>query len=114
MASDKSKNRFKTNHPEIDPNDPAVLMTAGLISQAPQDEPKQEEVVTTPAEPEKPTQAEQEPVAPDLFADLTVEKNISKSYSFYLKVENVKKLEKAAKKNGVSVSKLLDHIISKL
>ena len=84
------------------------------IAQTTLEEPKEVEVVTTHTEPEKPTESTEEAVATDLLSDLTVEKNASKSFSFYLKIENVKKLERAAKKNGVSVSKLLDHIISKL
>lgn len=49
-----------------------------------------------------------------LLADLNAEKNMAKTFSFYLSIENVKKLEKLAKKYGVSTSRLLDHIISKL
>lgn len=82
--------------------------------QEPQEGQNVEERVTSPTEPEKPVEVKQEPMTADLLAGLNIEKNVSKTFSFYLSVENVKKLEKLAKKSGVSASKLLDHIISKL
>lgn len=78
---------------------------------------KEEKAVPAPAEPvvpeevaEKPT--EQQPV--DILAGLNSKKPAKKAYGYYLSEENVKKLERAAKAQKVSVSKLLDHILSNL
>jgi len=63
MADKKKKtNRFEANHPPVDPNDPAILLTAGIVPatnapERPQDEAQDPGAVTTPAEPEKPQEA---------------------------------------------------------
>lgn len=65
MADKKKKpNRFVTNHPPVDPNDPAILITAGLIGRQnapaePQDAQKEEATVVTPAEPETQQEAKE-------------------------------------------------------
>ena len=95
-------------------------------------------VVETPAEPEKPAETPAEPVvvveeekkvpakktekkeptpakkALDIFAGLEAEKNNSKTCTFYLNEDNVKKLKAMAEKKGISASKLLDHILTEL
>ena len=83
-------------------------------AQKPQEATEREEVVVPTPETEKPVGRKEEPVETDLLADLDVEKSASKTFSFYLTIKNVQKLERIAKKKGVSSSKLLDHIISKL
>ena len=83
-------------------------------AQNPQDGLDPARVVPTPPEDKKPAEGKEEAATADLLADLDVEKSSSKTFSFYLTIKNVQKLERIAKKKGVSASKLLDHIISKL
>ena len=58
--------------------------------------------------------AKQEKPALNIFANLGAEKPSTKTYAFYLSDENVAKLKKLAEKNGISASKLLDHILSEV
>lgn len=50
----------------------------------------------------------------DIFANLTPAKAAGKTTAFYLSEENINKLKKMAEKKGISVSKLLDHILSEV
>ena len=50
----------------------------------------------------------------DIFANLTPTKAAGKTTAFYLSEENISKLKKLAEKKGISVSKLLDHILSEV
>ena len=61
---------------------------------------------------EAPVETAQAPA--NLLAGLKPDKASAKSYAFYLSDENVAKLKALAKKEGVSASKLLDHILSEV
>lgn len=50
----------------------------------------------------------------DIFAKLNTEKPTAKNVTFYLSDENITKLKKMAERKGVSMSKLLDHILSEV
>lgn len=91
-------NRFQKNHPKIDPNDPAVLLTSGIREVTE----KEEEVVaekTQPSTKENPLDG------------MIEKKQEGKSYGFYLSNEAVSKLEKLAKQNKCSKSKALDALL---
>jgi hypothetical protein len=94
----EKENRFHKNHPKINPNDPAMLLTAGI------QEPKEEEVKQAP-----PVEKEEKPVNP--LAGKIKKKEEGKSYGFYLSNEAIVKLEKLAKQNKCSKSKALDLLL---
>ena len=98
-------NRFQKNHPPIDSNDPAMLLTAGI-----QEEPKAEE--TEVVVESKPVEKEKGKVNP--LAGMVESKQKGKSYGFYLSSEAVAKLEKLAKQNKCSQSKALDTLLRNL
>lgn len=50
----------------------------------------------------------------DILANLETDKPVIKGYSFTLREDNVKKLRTLAKSQGVSASKMLDHILSEV
>jgi hypothetical protein len=60
----------------------------------------------------KPAPKEKEKL--DIFAKLNTEKPTAKNVTFYLSDDNITKLKKMAEKKGVSMSKLLDHILSEV
>lgn len=65
------------------------------------------------------TIAEKEPAAvveapSDILANLETDKPVIKGFSFTLREDNVKKLRVLAKSQGVSASKMLDHILSEV
>lgn len=65
------------------------------------------------------TNAEKEHTQPveapsDILANLETNKPAIKGYSFTLREDNVKKLKALAKSQGVSASKMLDHILSEV
>ena len=72
---------------------------------------KKEEVKETPkAKGEKATAAKKS----SWLAGLKPEKEEYGTQAFYLSKKNIEKLRKVAEKEGVSVSKLLDHILSEV
>lgn len=95
-------NRFQKNHPPIDSNDPAMLLTAGI-----REEPKEEEVEVVVKS--KPVEKEKDKVNP--LAGMLENKQEGKSYGFYLSNEAASKLEKLAKQNKCSKSKALDTLL---
>lgn len=99
------QNRFQKNHPPVDPNDPASLLTAGRVEEQ---EPPIEPEETTPA-------AETSDAAPmvgkDFLQKFVEPKSEGKSYSVYLSAEAGKKLEKLAKQLKCSKSKALDILL---
>lgn len=100
------ENRFKNNHPPVDPNDPASLLTAGRVEEEPP-APKEPEPVSEP-----PEASETAPVVGKEFLAKFVEpKSEGKSYSVYLSAEAGKKLEKLAKQLKCSKSKALDILL---
>ena len=50
----------------------------------------------------------------DILASLETDKPVIKGFSFTLREDNVKKLRALAKSQGVSASKMLDHILSEV
>lgn len=90
-------NRFKKNHPEIDPNDPALLITSGI-----QEVKEKEETVIEKDKKVNPLDG------------LIENKPEGKSYGFYLSNEAVSKLEKLAKQNKCSKSKALDMLLKNI
>lgn len=50
----------------------------------------------------------------DILANLETDKPVIKGFSFTLREDNVKKLRALAKSQGVSASKMLDHILSEV
>ena len=96
------ENRFKRNHPEIDPNDPSILTMAG-----------REDIVEPEPEPEPEVKPVQEEVktAEDLLRGLGGVKPKAKSYSFHLHDDVVDALDKLAKKNKTSRSNLLNTLL---
>lgn len=50
----------------------------------------------------------------DILASLETDKPVVKGFSFTLREDNVKKLRALAKSQGVSASKMLDHILSEV
>ena len=100
--------------------DPESFKEVAARNEAPEVEPEKtpvkenevEKKVEVPIEePEQPTEA-QKPA--NILAGLKSSKPAAKSYAFYLSDGNVKKLKALAKKQGVSASKLLDHILSEV
>lgn len=83
----------------------------GGIQEPPVTEEREEETQVV-IEQKDPLPAAQAPT--DILAGLKAEKEAAKSYAFYLSDKNVKKLRALAKKEGVSASKLLDHILSEV
>lgn len=77
---------------------------------------KEAEVISVPVEPVVPVEAAEKPTeqTADILAGLNSKKPAKKAYGYYLSEESAKKLERAAKAQKVSVSKLLDHIIQNL
>lgn len=51
-------------------------------------------------------------VAPDILPDLGATKPVIKGFSLTLQDDNVKKLRAIARDRGVSVSKIVDHLIA--
>lgn len=90
-------NRFQKNHPKIDPNDPAVLLTSGI-----QEIKEEEKEVIV----EKPQTIKNNPLD-----GMLEKKRKSKSYAFYLSDEAVEKLDKLAKQNKCNKSKALDTLL---
>ena len=72
---------------------------------------KKEEKPVVKVEPEK---KEKEKGIKDIFAGLSAEKPVGKTYAYYLSEENGEKLKEMAEKKGISVSKLLDYILSEV
>ena len=99
-----AENRFKKNHPTVDPNDPSILTRAG-----------REEPVKTAVEP-VPEPIKEEPVsdAKSLLDGIVTKKPAAKSYGFYLSADVVAALEKLAKQNKTSKSKVLDTLLRNL
>ena len=62
----------------------------------------------------QPKKAEKATKEKDIFANLAPAKPAGKTTAFYLSEENIVKLKKMADKKGISVSKLLDHILSEV
>jgi len=117
----KRENLFQTNHPTIDPNDPAVLITAGLVppetAVEPAQEPQEEIKAVTPAEPEKPVE---EPTGAntngleDLLSHVKAAKKKkakSKTRSLYLSDPVYNELVKRSKKEGMSASEYLEALL---
>lgn len=84
-----SGNRFKKNHPEIDPNDPAVLLTSGIR----EEEKEQEVVVKT-----KPTPS----------------KSLTRNISITLQGEAIEKLDRLAEEQDISRSKVINRWLMSL
>ena len=84
-----------------------------------QDDPKVEEVVTVPVEPEVP---EMKPADPSGVAESVIDKLVQKkkkkskksSVALYLSDDNMKKLATAAKKAGLSKSEFVDQLLKEL
>lgn len=98
----KKHNRFGDNL-NVDFDDPAALTSVGQSVEPP--EPPRTE--NQPEETSEPTATNT-----DLLAGLDASKPKAKSYSFYLSEGNANDLKKLAKKNKVSVSKVLDTILA--
>ena len=94
------ENKFKRNHPEIDPNDPSILTMAGRT-----------DIVEPEPEPEVEPEVEEAKAAEDLLRGLGGVKPKAKSYSFHLHDDVVAALDKLAKKNKVSRSNLLNTLL---
>ena len=78
------------------------------------EEKPEEKPVEKPAKKSEKKAEKKEQPALDIFANLGSEKPSGKTYAFYLSDDNVAKLKKAAEKNKISASKLLDHILSEV
>ena len=119
MADKKKKpNRFENNHPPVDPNDPAILITAGLSApQSVQERSEEEEAVTPPVEEEKPAEQPAEVKGNDLQAvfkrvKATKKKRAKKNtHSLYLSDPVWNELVKRGDKEDMSPSEYLDELL---
>lgn len=124
------ENRFAKNHPPVDPNDPAVLITAGLIGPQesaleeaePAQEPVKEEApVVTPAEPEKPQEKpESKSVGFDLDKFIAEQKQENKNKqnrkgaSYTLSPVVRAEIERLHKLTGKSRSSIIDDLLKQV
>lgn len=118
----KNNNRFNKNHPTINPEDPAVLLTAGLGM--PQEPVQEEEEIddTAPAQEtaQEAPQAEKEQVRSEdaVFIPLDEiglnQKPKKKTTSVYLSEDVLDELEKRAKKAKLKPSPYLDELLRRV
>lgn len=131
-------NRFKKEHPVIDPNDPAVLITAGLVTptsapETPQEAPEVEEVSTDIQTPEIGT-AEETPAAVEPAEEVVEQKpgrisiddideeikqaskkkQVKKNTSFTLSPEVIREIERRSKKAGKTKASYLDDLLKRV
>lgn len=86
---------------------PVVEAPAEVVVEQPKTEKKAPEVKKTKEE--KPAVAK---TKANILAGLNADKDAAHTHAFYLTDKNVEKLKAVAEKQGVSASKLLDHILS--
>ena len=109
---------------------PKVTVEKEEVVPTPEVEEKKDETVVVPEVKEEPTEKEEvkavketpkakgekaaAPKKSNLLSGLKAEKEEYGTQAFYLTKKNIEKLKKVAEKEGVSVSKLLDHILSEV
>lgn len=103
-----SGNRFQKNHPKIDPNDPAVLLTSGIQVEPEQVSEKEEEKEVEVREKKSVKGVAKENPLAGLIDNKKPER---KTASFLLTVEIIDKLEKVAKQNKCSRSQALEALL---
>ena len=104
------ENKYKRNHPPVDPNDPRQLLQAGLgLTEDVEEEVIEEEVieeeVLEEVEPTKRTTKK------NLLAGRIKKKPKADTFSFHLDIDLVNQIDRLAKQNDISRSKALNLIL---